>query len=157
MKDYVNHPRYGIFPIPSGYKYRIDEIQFAHWRYGSLKIYPETAIPANIDKQNYAIYPRSIYVDIEEKCVDCKRYYIFFALEQKYWFEELNFWVDSHSIKCNECRKKDHVIKKMQNQYCYLVTKNARTPEDTMLLKSIAQELFELGYIKNINKVNQIS
>jgi hypothetical protein len=48
---YVNHPRFGNKPIPSDYKYSTEEIERAHWRYSSLEYFPETAIPANTDKQ----------------------------------------------------------------------------------------------------------
>jgi len=43
-------------------------IDSAHWHYSSLKYFPETAIFADTSKQNFAIYPRKIYVDIEEMC-----------------------------------------------------------------------------------------
>ena len=117
MKNYVPHPRYGSQPITSGHVYSKDEIESAHWRYASLKYFPETAIPAEAEKQNYAEYSRKLYVDIEESCKGCQREFIFFALEQKYWFEELKFWVDSHCIKCINCRKRDFEIKQMQVKY----------------------------------------
>lgn len=156
MKNYVPHPRYGVQPIVSGYLYSKEEIESAHWRYASLRYFAETAIPADITKQNYAVYPRKIYIDIEAHCSGCQREFIFFALEQKYWFEELKFWVDSHCIKCVNCRKSDFAIKQMQVNYSNLVSKIARTAEETQLAKTIGLALFELGYIKNINKVNRI-
>jgi hypothetical protein len=157
MNNYVPHPRYGSQPISSGQVYSKDEIESAHWRYASLKYFPETAIPAEQGKQNYAEYSRKLYVDIEETCKSCKREFIFFALEQKYWFEELKFWVDSHCVKCVNCRKKDFEIKQMQVKYSKLVSKIDRTADETQMVKAIGQELFALGYIKNINKLNRIS
>ncbi|KZN53215.1 zinc-ribbon domain-containing protein [Pseudoalteromonas luteoviolacea] len=155
--SYVYHPLYGSEPIPSEFDYSTEEVASAHWRYRSLKFFRETAIPANINKQNFALFPRSLYVDIEEECVDCHRLFIFYALEQKYWFEELRFWVDAHCIRCIECRKKDQEIKNMQRRYGDLVSKENRTNDETAELKSIALELYQLGYMKNIHKVNKIS
>ncbi len=156
-KYFVNHPRYGDQPTPSIYKFSKEEIEKAHWRYMTVKYFEETAIPADVNKQEFAIYPRSIYVDIEEHCVACKRAFIFFAQEQKYWFEELGFWVDAHCIRCTYCRKKDREIKNMQVTYQKLVTKKDRTKKQTNELKNIALELFQLGFIKDRDKINRIS
>ena len=86
MSLYVNHPRYGCKPIRSGYQYSVTEIKNSYWRYKHVKFLVGTAIPANTEKQNYGVYPREKYIDIEELCEVCNRPFIFFALEQKYWF-----------------------------------------------------------------------
>ncbi len=125
-KEYVDHPRYGAKPIDSGISINKAQIEIGRWRYSTLKYFPQTAIPADIEKQNYSIFPRSFYVDIEEQCEVCSRHFIFFALEQKYWFEELGFWVDSHCTRCIECRKKDQELKQLHLKYQKLVTKNDR-------------------------------
>lgn len=156
-KVYVNHPRYGNKPIISGCNYSRDEIEKSHWHYSSLKYFPETAIPANIEKQNDAIYPRSIYVDIEIKCELCHRLFIFFAKEQKHWFENLGFWIGAHCTRCIDCRRKDHEIKSFQMGYQELVNKKNRTKKETKRLKKFALELYQLGYIKDVNKINKIS
>ena len=151
---YVKHPRFGSNPIPSGCNFSSYDIERAHWRYSDLKYFPETAIPANTEKQNYSIYPRSIYVDIEVKCEVCKRPFIFFAREQQYWFEGLGFWVDAHCTKCPDCRKKDQEIKSMQINYQKLVSKKDRTESENKQLKQVALELYQLGFIKDTSKVN---
>ena len=156
MAKYVSHPLYGSEPIPSDNCYTKQEIDNAHWRYKSVRYYPETAIPAVTEKQSYCVYPRQLYVDIEEQCVDCHRPFIFFAKEQQYWFEQLKFWIDAHAIKCFECRKKTRAINQLQISYANLIIEEHRTPEETQLLKSTAQQLFELGVINKINKLNAI-
>jgi hypothetical protein len=45
----------------------------------------------------------------------------------------------------------------MQVKYLNLISKIDRTAEETQIVKAIGQELFELGYIKNMNKLNKIS
>ncbi|CAM3661475.1 MULTISPECIES: zinc-ribbon domain containing protein [Pseudoalteromonas] len=156
MTKYVSHPLYGSEPIPSGNSYTKQEIDNAHWRYKSVRCFPETAIPAATEKQSYSVYPRQLYIDIEENCVDCHRAFIFFAKEQQYWFEQLKFWIDAHAIKCFDCRKKSRAIKKLQISYANLIIKEHRTSEETQLLKSTTQQLFDLGVINKINKVNAI-
>ena len=151
-RPYVKHPRYGDKPAPSGEKIPSEDLKRAHWRYNGLKIFPETAIRADVTKQNYAIYPRDIYVDIEEHCRNCGRPFLFFAREQKYWFEVLGFWVAAHCTKCVECRKKEHEIKWMQMRYQALVTLEERSITESKELKAIAMELYQLGYIKDVRK-----
>ncbi len=118
----MDHPRFGNKPIPSGFKYSRDKLDSAHWRYSTLTYFPETAIPADIEKQSFSIYPRSLYVDIEENCEVCKRPFKFFAKEQKYWFETLGFRIDAHCTRCVDCREQDHEIKAMQREYQSLVS-----------------------------------
>ncbi|NRB25515.1 zinc-ribbon domain-containing protein [Shewanella sp.] len=126
----------------------------SHWRYSGLNFFPETAIAADTTKQNYAIYPRSTYVDIEEECEVCGRPFIFFAQEQKHWFEELGFWIDAHCTRCVECRKKDQEIRLMQKRYQVLVETENRAVPESRELKKIAMELYQLGYLRDEKKLN---
>jgi len=153
-KNYVEHPRYGKYPIISTYRFSKEAIDLAHWRYSKLKYFLKTAIPADVVKQNYAIYPRSIYVDIEEHCEMCGRPFIFFAKEQQYWFEVLKFWVDAHCTRCIHCRKKQQHIRFMQQKYEQLKTKAQRCSQEQRQLKQLALELYQLGFITSLNKVN---
>jgi Probable zinc-ribbon domain len=157
-KDYVMHPRYGNKPLSSGESLSLNDILNAHWRwkYSAESIFPETAILADVSKQNFSTFPIGIYVDIENQCVDCKRWFIFFAQEQRYWFEELGFYVDSTCNRCIECRKKEQVVKRLVIEYENLVNKQDRNELETSNLKQIAMELFQQGYIKNIDKVNKL-
>ncbi len=155
-KSYVMHPRYGDKPIASDFSFSKEEIKRAHWRYSSVKFFEKTAIPANIEKQEVADFPRKIYVDIEEQCDVCKRPFLFFALEQQYWFETLGFWIDSHCTRCMDCRLDDREIRRMQKRYQELVNKDGRTADETKELKQFALELYMRGYIKDKNKIDQI-
>ncbi|WP_444890997.1 zinc-ribbon domain containing protein [Microbulbifer sp. DLAB2-AA] len=128
----------------------------AHWSLDKDSIFPETAIPANIDRQNYSIFPRKFYVDIERCCIQCRRWFIFFANEQKHWFEGLGFYVDADCTKCVDCRKNDQNIKLMQKRYQILSVKKDRNAKEISELKRIALELFQLGYIKDQTKVDRI-
>jgi hypothetical protein len=150
---FVQHPRYGANPIPSGVKVTADEIERSHWRYKHETYFPDTAIMADVTKQNYCIYPRKMYVDIAEVCNVCHRPFIFFAKEQQYWFEELGFWIDAHCTRCIDCRKKDQEIRFMQKRYQSLIGIEPRTEQQNKELKEIAMELYQLGYIRDIQKI----
>ncbi|WP_062270024.1 zinc-ribbon domain containing protein [Endozoicomonas arenosclerae] len=152
-RSYVKHPRYGSEPIPSNNQIPVHAIICGHWSYDNVRFFPETAIVADTSKQNYAIYPRTIYVDIEERCRTCHRYFIFFAREQRFWFEELGFWVDAQCTQCIECRKKEQEIRWMQKRYQQLTEKTDRKKSESRELKQIAMELFQLGYIRDENKL----
>lgn len=155
-RTYAKHPRFGDAPIPSKYNYSIEDIEKSHWRYSGLHYFKDTAIPANIEKQNYSIYPRSLYVDIAERCVACSRRFIFFAEEQKYWFETLDFYVDAHCTKCFDCRLKANEVKALLARYQALVNKQDRNTVESKELKQIALEVYQLGHITDLSKVNSI-
>jgi len=156
-RAYVNHPRYGNTPTNSGNNYPLEKVVDGYWAYKAHNIFAESAIRADEKKQNYAIFPRAYYVDQEKKCIACDRWFLFFAEEQKYWFEELKFYIDADCVKCVECRKSDQVIKQKALRYQELLSKSDRTQQETNRLKELAQELMELGYMKNDHKVRQIS
>lgn len=156
LREYVNHPRYGDKPIYSGSKLHARDIVKAHWQYDQASIFAETAIVANTAIQNYSMYAIEVYVDIEKICRDCHRWFIFFAKEQQYWFEVLNFYVDADCVKCCECRKKDRSVRNLQSDYADLMNVNQRTTKQTKQLKQIALALFELGYINDKRKVDGI-
>ncbi|MBH0027666.1 MULTISPECIES: zinc-ribbon domain containing protein [unclassified Pseudoalteromonas] len=150
---YLNHPRYGNRPITTNTSVTIEEIEKGHWRYSSLKYFPNTAILADIKKQNYAIFPRTLYVDIEEQCETCSKAFIFFAQEQQYWFETLRFWVDSHCTHCFECRRHARYILTLRKRYDMLTSLANKTSSEKTQRKELANTLYCLGIIKNINKV----
>ncbi|MDH5446687.1 MAG: zinc-ribbon domain-containing protein [Gammaproteobacteria bacterium] len=156
FKTYVSHPRYGDKPLPSNNRYTLSEIQASYWQYEDETIFPETAIPADISKQNYSVFPRKIYVDMEKQCADCKRPFIFYAQEQKYWYEILGFFIDADCIKCVECRKQEREVNRLMQNYEKLLKTEHRTADESKTLKAIALELFQLGYIRDRQKVDRI-
>ncbi|KHD11347.1 hypothetical protein PN36_20450 [Candidatus Thiomargarita nelsonii] len=156
-KQYVCHPRYGDKPTISGNTFSIEQIKQAYWGYRRESFFPESAIKADIERQNYSIYPKKLYVDMERQCTQCNRQFIFFAAEQKYWYETLGFYIDADCVKCIDCRKKEQKIKKMMLDYEELLKKSNKTAKETSRLKNIALELFQLGYIRNKHKIERIA
>ena len=68
-----------------------------------LKI--DKAIKANYLEQMYCIWqPHMAYVDQERECRTCDLKFTFTKHEQKFWYEELRFWVTSDAVNCKKCR-----------------------------------------------------
>jgi hypothetical protein len=66
---------------------------------------PGTAVEADLSRQTYSPSPVTHYYDIDRTCYDCKRKFLFFAEEQKHWYEDLGFPLDSNAVRCTDCRK----------------------------------------------------
>jgi hypothetical protein len=73
--------------------------------YKALSVDYSSAVRADTTKQNFKVCPRHWYVDATFACSDCGREFGFSAEEQRYWFEELRFYVDSQATRCPACRK----------------------------------------------------
>ena len=156
IKNYVTHPRFGDKPMVNSGVYSSEKIKQAYWQYSSEKFFPRSALPADISKQNHSGFPRKIYVDVEKTCVTCEREFIFFAKEQQYWYEVLGFYIDVDCTKCVECRYEEKKIKEKALRYEILVKKNNKTKREIKDLKFVAYELYEIGYLKNKSKLDQI-
>jgi Zn finger protein HypA/HybF involved in hydrogenase expression len=50
------------------------------------------------------------YADMPRSCRRCKRPFVFAAAEQRFWFEELQFQVDSLAVECPDCRASKRVL-----------------------------------------------
>ena len=156
ITGYVRHPRYGNDSIHKGNSFSKDDIKSSYWYYKFVKFFPKSAIVADISKQDYTTFPRRLYVDIEQQCVECNRAFIFYALEQQYWYEKLKFYIDADCKKCIECRNKEKKLKQSKAKYDKLITTKNRTITEIKELKSIALELSEMGLLRNRNKLAQI-
>lgn len=122
---YVKHPRYGNQPRVTGLNvdkqaievhvraYTEEELA-SLFKAGGLHgvdpahvgfLIPGTAIVADPSRQHGSSMLNSHYYDIERKCRDCSRPFLFFAEEQRHWYEELGFPVDADCIRCHPCRR----------------------------------------------------
>ncbi len=50
--------------------------------------------------------PYLAYSDIGHRCSDCGEKFVFTKHEQRFWYEELGFWVQSRPKQCVACRQK---------------------------------------------------
>lgn len=144
-EDFVEHPRFGKRPHLTGLNPRSnDEDVYLHWNtrssdevaeqyeavlgepwpYGGLTGYskntqriPNTAVRADLDRQTPATVPVTHYFDLARTCRDCGQRFIFFAKEQKYWYEELGFGLDSDGVRCVPCRKNQQGLARAKATY----------------------------------------
>lgn len=111
-------------------------------------IFPETAIRADCKHQFFWDFARRMYVDIARKCRSCRRWFLFFALEQKYWFETLKFNINADCVHCHECRRASQIQRKMQYRYDELLTQTEKSTLEWNELSTLGDHLVDAGYIK---------
>lgn len=133
-----------------------DEIRFGFWGLGNAVIFPETVLVADTSKQNYAIYPRRYYVDILRNCRECRRPFLFFAQEQRYWFEELQFFVDADCVHCSECRARKHDAKTQLARFSAAMKETNLSRKDLMTLIDDAADLLQAGVVSNLSKLGAL-
>lgn len=159
-RKFVDHPRYGDKPIISGETWTEADLMRAHWRYAHRGwdpkiLFPETAIRADCSRQNFCCYARWLYVDIARRCRKCRRWFIFFALEQKYWYEVLGFHIDADCLDCQECRHGGQEQERLKARYTELLAIKDKSREEWLELSGLGDRLHESGYIKNLHTLQK--
>lgn len=172
-RDFVDHPRFGRRPNTTGMNpgprdanvrlhwnstthrevvSQYESILGKRWPYGEYSAYtngtrriPNTAIAADISKQTRATVPVTHYFDLERRCRDCNRQFIFFAQEQKYWYEELGFGLESDCVRCSDCRKKQQGMALLRETYESLFHVESKSPEQLLELANCCVRLVEAG------------
>jgi hypothetical protein len=171
--DFVEHPRFGkgprftgLNPPPFGENVNLhwqattlqevaaqyEAVLGKAWPYGEMNAesargrrVPNTAIEADVSRQRPATVPVTHYFDLQRVCRDCGRPFIFFAAEQKHWYEELGFPLESDCVRCVDCRKKQQKIKRLRKRYEELLAMADRTAEQTVELAESCLMLIEDG------------
>jgi hypothetical protein len=169
--DYVEHPRYGKGPVYTALNPdRNDPGVHLHWRTGihsdpvidamretfgkELPLPPGhsgaisgTAVAADLSRQTRATFPVTHYYDEDRVCRDCGRRFIFFAQEQKYWYEELHFPLDADCVRCPECRKKTQDIARRRKRFEELCQKPDRSANEMVEMADCCLSLIEEGVL----------
>jgi hypothetical protein len=145
-RKHVSHPRYGYAPRVTGKDGPTSPDGDTHWRYAEETMIPRTAVKADMLKQ-YSAFPLAHYYDLDKVCTDCRRPFIFFAVEQKHWYEVLGFPLDSRAVRCPECRKRDQRFAKLRQRYDALL-KQKRSWEECIELADAALTLVESGAMR---------
>ena len=104
----VVHPVYGAGPTVSGIAVPMDAIRRGARLYGDEEFYPCSVLIADTSRQNFSLYPKKYYVDVLNECLTCGAPFVFFAQEQKHWYETLGFVLDADCVRCVECRSRGH-------------------------------------------------
>ena len=88
-----------------------------HFFFLAKNIDCSTAQRADTSKQNFSVCPRHWYIDAVINCCDCLEDFIFSAAEQRYWYEDRNFYVDSFPRRCAPCRRLDRTRLELRQRY----------------------------------------
>jgi hypothetical protein len=101
------------------------------------------AILADPAKQLYCDWPPYLaYFDTTHECADCHDDFVFSKEEQRFWYEELGFWVQSRPKQCSNCRRKRRMHSRANAQL-----QNARgtRQQRSRRLSEVAQLYLEVG------------
>ena len=101
-----------------------------------------SAVKADIIKQSYLVCPRHWYIDAVVECSNCHEHFKWTKEEQKHWFEEYRFWVDSHPKKCKKCYQLKLVKAKYDSDIAR-IRQSGSKDEMTEMVKMI--EILEAG------------
>ena len=137
--DFVEHPRYGRGPRFTMLEPKGDVYLGWHIK-GRI---PKTAIKADVSKQRDATLHVTHYYDQERRCCECNRNFIFFAAEQKHWYEELQFGLDSDCVRCAPCRKAQQGLQRTRFRYENLFHVLERSPDQCAQMIECSLELIE--------------
>jgi hypothetical protein len=162
---FVPHPRYGDKPRHTGLDVRNlhDGVHLRCWTEGELEAWaarhslawidpalvgsliPGTAIVADPSRQRGSCMLNTHYYDIQRKCRDCGRLFIFFAEEQRYWYEELQFPVDADCVRCHPCRQRHQALNATRRSYETLLHVESPGVEELLELTLARLDLVEAG------------
>lgn len=80
------------------------------------------ALFADFSKQLYLDYdPYLAYVDRSKICKTCGDHFVFTKSEQKFWYEDLQFWVQVQPNNCQSCRKEIRHQKNLNSELSFLL------------------------------------
>lgn len=145
--NYVEHPRYGRRPFLTGLNPEtvFGGDTFLHWHAKPGVRVPNTAIEADLSRQTPATIPVTHYYDEKRVCRDCGRMFLFFATEQKYWYEELGFGLVSDCVRCFPCRRQQHGLARKRERYEELFHVTEPSVEESLELADCSLSLVEAG------------
>ena len=132
------------------------EIRAKVWQLRDGTILAETAVLANVERQRSSWCARPVYADVLKRCKTCRRPFLFYANEQRFWYETLQFDVNIDCVKCPACRKLAHRAKACLDRYA----KSLHAPRlDAKAMKAFVDDtlyLFEQGLVRNLARVGAI-
>ena len=142
---YVVNPRFGNRPRLTGLNPAPGQPDvYLFWRPQEDVRIPNTAVVARRSDQRGNSYSQiTHYFDERRTCRECSRPFLFFADEQKFWYEALKFPFDADCVLCSDCRRADHHLRHARARYEVLNAKNDRTLEEQLELLQALLTLIE--------------
>ncbi len=157
--DLVPHPRARQMATVAKHRQahlRADEIRVRSWHLHGQVFLPETAQFANTWNSPTSWLDRPIYVDVLKRCRDCGRPFLFYANDQRLWYETLGFAPDVDAVRCVPCRKQARHAKARHERYAAAIT---ATRLDAQALRQLVDDtawLLETGQMRNLAKAGQV-
>jgi hypothetical protein len=147
FEHHVVHPRYGRGPRLTGLDVEpTDDLGvYLHWHSPAGIRIPNTAVSASTQRQEPATISVTHYFDSRRVCRRCKRPFLFFAEEQRYWYEELEFPLEADCLDCADCRREERVLRGARARYEELVNQDPRPDQLTIELVESALVLVDAG------------
>ncbi len=145
FSNYVEHPRYGRGPRFTDLRTHSVSPGYRLTTYISENKIDGTAVEADLERQASSPVPVLYYFDLKRKCVECGRPFIFFAEEQKYWYETLGFVLDADCVLCIDCRNRKHGLERQRRRYEELLRCDSRTVDETFEMAECSLSLIENG------------
>ena len=169
QKRFVSHPRYGDRPRYTGLNFeRYSSGVHLHWHCrdatpeqlnciqvgafptqmlaeGFSAAIPNTGVVADVSLQHSSCMPVTHYFDIATVCVDCRSPFIFYAEEQKHWYEELSFPIDADCVRCYPCRRATQDIDRTVCSYEDLMSVQDPSPDQQADLAARRLTLVQAG------------
>jgi hypothetical protein len=144
--SYVKHPRFGSSPRFTGLDADIHDPD-VHLLCHSTSVcrIAGTAIHADPSRQHFSPVPVTHYYDLERVCRDCRRPFLFFAEEQRYWYETLRFKLNANCVRCYECRVNVRALARKRATYERLIHKKGRDWKESVVMAESALTLVEQG------------
>jgi hypothetical protein len=133
---FVEHPRYGKGPRFTGMDVADspDGRVYCHWHSPPGIRIPNTAVVADVSRQRRATLHVTHYFDARRVCRKCGMPFLFFAEEQKHWYEDLLFPLEADCLDCAPCRKDEQRVRAIREKYEALLHKTPRVEADTLEL-----------------------
>ena len=142
---FVEHSRYGRGPRFTDIRPREVPLGYRLTTYISDNTIGGTAVEANLERQACSPVPVLYYFDLKRECVECGRPFIFFAEEQKHWYETLGFVLDADCVRCIDCRNRQHGLERQRHRYEELFHRDDRTVDENIEMAECSVTLIENG------------
>jgi len=102
------------------------------------------AIPADPSRQLFCDWPPYLaYFDIGHRCSDCGEKFVFTKHEQRFWYEELGFWVQSRPKQCAACRQKRRTTTVANTRLQHAIAE--LDPQNSEHLAKVSQLYLDVG------------
>ncbi len=145
--NFVDHPRFGRRPRITGLnpikQLSGENYVYPHWHSPTSCRIPDTAILADRQRQAPSILAPTHYFDVKRECRICSRPFIFFAEEQKHWYESLKFPLEADCRECPPCRKRQQSVARKRERYNDLFHLEKRSDDESIEMAECCLDLIE--------------